>query len=92
MHPWPADSSSNLGEVDGEATHQLTKAELPNVSIGLGAVAIQNNATSIRVTDAGSQWYCMGTTSVEMTKPLGSGEPHNNMPPYIQVTGHVRAG
>ena len=85
------DSSSNFATVGGEATHQLTKAELPNVSIGLGATAIQSMA-SIRVTDAGAQWYRMGTAVVETTQPLGNGESHNNMPPYARMIVHVRAG
>ena len=75
----------------GEEEHTLTKAELPNVSIELGAEAIKSNEASMRLTDAGEKWYRVGNAGIDYTKPLGTGQAHNNMPPYLAQNIIVRA-
>ena len=79
------------GKESGEKAHTLTKAELPNVSIGLGAAVIKSDTEAIRVTDSGPLWYRMGRSVQETAGPLGNGEPHNNLPPYRAVYILLRA-
>lgn len=79
------------GKESGEKTHTLTKAELPNVSIGLGAAVIKSDTEAIRVTDSGPLWYRMGRSVQETAGPLGQGTPHNNLPPYRAVYIQIRA-
>ena len=79
------------GKESGEKAHTLTKAELPNVSIGLGAAVIKSDTEAIRVTDSGPLWYRMGRSVQETAGPLGNGEPHNNLPPYRAVYIQLRA-
>lgn len=72
-----------LGQTGGEASHALTVEELPSHShsIGLplgnsGAVASGTGASVFKET---SSSYGYNTNAV------GSGYPHNNMPPYLVV-------
>ena len=89
--PYAYGANFARGAVGGEEEHTLTKAELPNVSIELGAEAIKSNEASMRLTDAGEKWYRVGNAGIDYTKPLGTGQAHNNMPPYLAQNIIVRA-
>jgi hypothetical protein len=45
----------------------------------------------MRLTDAGEKWYRVGNAGIDYTKPLGTGQAHNNMPPYLAQNIIVRA-
>ena len=84
------------GEQDGHETHQLTRAELPNVNIPIGDVArnysggtaLNYSFAMFRTNAAGGQsWYFParddGTGGERVvTEPLGSGDAIDIMPPY----------
>lgn len=65
------DSYSN-GTTGGEATHSLTKAELPHMGSG-----VEYNGSSIA---GGSGWK-----DVWLGGSSDKGTAHNNMPPYLVV-------
>lgn len=81
--------SYQAGNTGGEAEHILTRVELPNEKINVNTV-IQNSpsggADYARYTYNGySSKDNAITLSSGFTDPLGSGQAHNNMPPYIAV-------
>lgn len=77
-----------LGSFGGEESHTLTKAELPNIHLGPdsgnGFIAQSySDRGEGSVVSGGSPFYY--TTRSSTTEALGSGTPHNNMPPYLAV-------
>ena len=76
---WAADSSGTIGQTGGEKTHTLTVAELPQHDHG---GTYTNAGTSRTHAWLASNGSAMGYDSVS----AGSGQPHNNMPPFIQVS------
>ena len=84
-----ADSSSNFAEVGGEAEHTLSLSEIPQHDHKLGLSDI--NWRAVKGSENPNAVFT-GYGNAVQTTASGGGEPHNNMPPYIQVTGHVRAG
>lgn len=84
-----AGGSYQAGNTGGEAEHTLTRVELPNEKITVNTV-IQNSpsggANYARYTYNG---YSSKDNAIALssgfTNPLGSGQAHNNMPPYIVV-------
>lgn len=81
--------SYQAGNTGGEAEHTLTRVELPNEKITVNTV-IQDSPSG--GADYGRYTY-NGYSSKDnaitlasgFTDPLGSGQAHNNMPPYITV-------
>lgn len=82
-----AGDTYEAGTVGGEAKHTLTEKELPNVQkpIIVGSSPLyyintdaskSNNVAAISVTS---------NNNPLKTSALGSGEAHNNMPPYLAV-------
>ena len=100
------DSSSNLGSVGGATTHTLTRAELPTGISGKIMMHWSEIGTPIQGVEgvfSAPQKLPSYRSGGDLTDGIqsigqidfslgGKGTPHNNMPPYIQVTGHVRAG
>ena len=81
--------SYQAGNTGGEAEHILTRVELPNEKINVNTV-IQSSppggASYARYTyDGYSSMDNAIALSSGFTDPLGSGQAHNNMPPYITV-------
>lgn len=74
----------SAGETGGEATHTLTQRELPNVTVGV-EVAFSGPSGSVMytTTNAGIVGNPYNSADAGKTKPLGSGQAHNNMPPYL---------
>lgn len=66
----------------GEATHTLTKAELPNIML-----QGTTDNVSLTMNNAGYAVFKLWgkNTSNLLSQNLGSGKAHNNMPPYITV-------
>lgn len=84
-----AGGSYQAGNTGGEAEHTLTRVELPNEKITVNTV-IQSSppggTSYARYTyDGYSSKDNAITLSSGFTDPLGSGQAHNNMPPYITV-------
>lgn len=92
-----AGDTYTAGETGGEATHTLTEDELPNIWGNLYNFALQNSTDSVGVggkfklntgtmysgyATEGSQ---SDTRSDSVNFSFGSGQPHNNMPPYLAV-------
>lgn len=82
--------SAVLDEVGGEASHVLTTAEMPSHShvqqhrtSGSGAVITSAGFSSNVATPV------IATTT--STQPAGSGNPHNNMPPYHSLVYMIKA-
>lgn len=74
------------GNTGGEAEHTLTQGELPNVSVGVEVVFSGQSGSSVySATNAGMVGLPYNSADAGKTKPLGSGQAHNNMPPYIVV-------
>lgn len=77
-----ASNQYKAGTTGGEATHKLTKEELPNHWHNIGE---RNNEGPY-----GPHWAIMTeygeyNWSEENSGSVGSDQPHNNMPPYLAV-------
>lgn len=78
--------SYQAGNTGGEAEHTLTQGELPNVSVGVEVVFSGPSGSSVYVaSNTGTAGTPYNSADAGKTKPLGSGQAHNNMPPYIAV-------
>lgn len=90
-----AGSSYAAGATGGAATHTLTKAQLPNTKLRIGQdmsafgisatwyLTYQNqNGTGA---DASAKLAANANGAWAYTEALGSGQAHNNMPPYLAV-------
>ena len=80
-----AGSTFAVNSAGGEATHKLSTAEMPTHThrVAKGGVVsdsseyfANNDTIANAVSTAGKYWY-------SVTRPVGSGEAHNNMPPYM---------
>lgn len=86
-----ASNSYPAGGTGGEFTHKLTQSELPNYSLSVtnGSNVIRsktgNTADAYVQTQSGG-WGIPNWESKTVTVASGgSGEAHNNMPPYLAV-------
>lgn len=86
-----ASSNYPAGGTGGESTHKLTQSELPNYSLSVtnGSNVIRsktgNSADAYVQTQSGG-WGIPNWESKTVTVASGgSGEAHNNMPPYLAV-------
>ena len=76
---WATTSSGTIGQTGGEQTVTLTEAQIPKHNHG----GTYTNAG----TDRTHAWLASGGSAMGYdTVDVGSGQAHNNMPPYIQVS------
>ena len=86
-----ASSSYPAGSTGGEFAHTLTQSELPNYSLSVtnGSNVIRSktgNTADAYVQTQSSGWGIPNWESKTVTVASGgSGEAHNNMPPYLAV-------
>lgn len=86
-----ASSSYPAGSTGGEFTHKLTQSELPNYSLSVtnGSNVIRSKTgktADAYVQTQPSGWGIPNWESKTVTVASGgSGEAHNNMPPYLAV-------
>lgn len=86
-----ASSSFPAGATGGEFTHKLKQSELPNYSLSVtnGSNVIRSktgNTADAYVQTQSSGWGIPNWESKTVTVASGgSGEAHNNMPPYLAV-------
>jgi hypothetical protein len=73
-------SFDTLGETDGAKTHTLSAAEMPSHThlLDAGGTAGSGSTAPVRATSA-------AYANALITKSAGSGQAHNNLPPYIVV-------
>lgn len=92
-----ASSSYTAGSTGGEATHTLTEAELPEISGSFGGTS-SGNAWGVLGTSSGvfsrsepipaptnTEKSSTNTRNATVNMSFGSGQAHNNMPPYLAV-------
>jgi hypothetical protein len=87
---------NTVGKTGGEKAHTLTRAELPDVSIGNGVADDRNGPFVYGTTTSGMPGSA--TMNVDesggsggrqgLTERLGSGAAHNNLQPY-EVVGNI---
>jgi microcystin-dependent protein len=76
---WAVDANGDVGVTGGEKTVTLTAAQMPKHNHG----GTYTNAGDART----HAWLASGGSAMGYdTVDAGSGEAHNNMPPYIQVS------
>lgn len=77
---WGTTSSGTIGQTGGESEHTLTADEIPAHSHG--------SVYSQHAPGTKSQaWYTTaGTNLAYGAVSAGGGQPHNNMPPYVQIS------
>ena len=76
---WATTATGTIGQTGGEQTVTLTAAQMPKHNHGGTYTNAGTSRTHAWLTSNGS---AMGYDTVD----AGSGQPHNNMPPYIQVS------
>ena len=96
---WAATENGVMGETGGEASHTLTVEEMPShnghLSAGIAGTAPHgkgnykgylNSSIMTAVGDFGRGWNVyLGNEIHPASEAVGGGQPHNNMPPFIQV-------
>ena len=86
-----AGSSYAAGATGGEATHTLTRAEMPShrhrLQIANTSSSASNKKRVLPYIDATARWWNAGDgyDDSDMMETSGSGAAHNNMPPYLAV-------
>lgn len=84
---WSGDEFSNIGQTGGEATHTLTVGEMPSHR---HYIAKDDEGTDFPDnTDYFTNGWAAGRRHSQTTD-TGGNQPHNNMPPYIQVSAWRR--
>ena len=86
---WGASENSVIGTLGGEAEHTLTIEEMPmhdHVSWGGGINWVDTNASGTNVSGYKQPSMTAATASLIMTASTGESQPHNNMPPYVEVS------
>lgn len=90
----PGLSEFLLGQVDGEASHTLSEAEMPThthtlqASSGLPAFNAANGHVMAKVASATPPYHDAGNLAPAqpaMLQPSGASQPHNNRQPYLAV-------
>ena len=89
---WAIGDNENPGDTGGEKTHTLTEAELPKLSGSILNFALQEQGQSVSTsgvfsTRASQEWATYGSNGKIQDSDIvdfsaGSGQAHNNMPPW----------
>lgn len=77
-----ADSTYAAGSTGGEASHQLTTAEMPSHNHALDNYNVTGGTTSFMTVQANDKRGYSGNVNTLYT---GGNQSHNNMPPYLAV-------
>lgn len=85
-----ADDAYTAGSTGGEATHTLSQEEMPNYQVPITSgdqiVRTKKWGPGAYVQTVSSGWGVPDWETVNITAESGgSGQPHNNMPPYLAV-------
>ena len=82
-------SSHKAGSTGGEEKHKLTEAEMPSHShnFSSGYAVWGPTSTNLGFAQTGGNWTGSDTAGgvYARTVSTGSGQAHNNMPPYLSV-------
>lgn len=88
---WASTASDTIGVTGGEETHTLTVNEMPRHKHNVGAYkstdgngSVLDAYTALVSTSNGADTTSKYYTSASLLS--GGSQPHNNMPPYIQVS------
>lgn len=74
------------GDTGGEATHNLTQAELPSFSHSISRVYPSSQSVSQYLyKGTNTNYQGSGVKTATSSYSHGSGQAHNNMPPYLVV-------
>ena len=89
---WAIGDNENPGDTGGEKTHTLTEAELPKLSGSILNFALQEQGQSVSAsgvfsTRQSQEWATYGSNGKIQDSDIvdfsaGSGQAHNNMPPW----------
>lgn len=97
---WGIDDGESAGVTGGEKTHTLTESELPELTGSITNYALQEQGQSVSTsgvfsTRASQEWATYGSNGKIQDSDIvdfsaGSGQAHNNMPPYYGVYIWIR--
>lgn len=90
---FPLMDSTQVGTTGGEASHTLTLAELPshNHTYTPRVDWSDNAGRGIPTSFASGSNLSVDKSIINRTASSGSGQAHNNMPPYYTVAAQIRA-
>lgn len=83
-----AGDTYTAGDTGGEAEHTLVRAELPNEKLGImnGDYYNRDQTKYSSGSNRGGIWNDTNRAGCQYwTEPMGNGQPHNNMPPFLAV-------
>ena len=80
-----AGTKYKCGDTGGEESHALTSDEMPSHSHSFSHDVITSDSSGSYVISNSNKWGYYSAITIANTESSGSGQAHNNMPPYYAL-------